>query len=44
MKTLLYEKVIINTGNLDTINISATNESKESAVQSKRTAQRQKME
>ena len=32
------------TGNLDTINISATNESKESAVQSKRTARCQKME
>ena len=33
MKTL-WKTVIKNTGNLDTINISATNESKESAVQS----------
>ena len=37
------EKVIKNTGNLDTINNSATNESKEGAVQSYRTA-RPKME
>ena len=38
------EKVIKNTGNLNTINNSATNESKEGAVQSYRTARRQKLE
>ena len=40
----LYGKVIKNTGNLDTINSSATNESKESAEQSNHPARRQKME
>ena len=39
-----YGKVIKNTGNLDTINISATNERKESAEQSNRPARHQKME
>ena len=43
MKTL-WKRVIKNTGNLDTINNSATNESKEGAVQSYRTARRQKLE
>ena len=38
------EKVIKNTGNLDTINISATNKSNESAEQINRPARRQKME
>ena len=43
MKTL-WKRVIKNTGNLDTINSSATNESKESAEQGNRAARRQKME
>ena len=43
MKTL-WKRVIKNIGNLDTINNSATNESKEDAVQSYRTARHQKLE